>query len=85
MQRVTPNFQRICIEKYRLRRIWTFHFRGWQIYVETQFPPLQRCQLSLYSILGAQESIPSLVGRCDNPICRTGPPGYIGGIDSWAA
>jgi hypothetical protein len=24
-----------------------------------------------------------LVGRYDNPICRTGPPGYIaGGIDS---
>ncbi len=39
---------------------------------------------------GAQESIPSLAGREDNPICRTGPPGYIGwrnqflGIDSWA-
>jgi hypothetical protein len=23
----------------RLRRIWTCHFRGWQIYEETQFPP----------------------------------------------
>ncbi len=40
--------------------------------------------------LGAQESILSLAGLYDNPIWRTGPPGYIGwrngflGIDSWA-
>ncbi len=38
---------------------------------------------------GAQESIPSQAGRCDNPIWRTGPPGNVGwriwflGIDSW--
>ncbi len=44
----------------------------------------------LYTFYRAQESIPSLAGRSDNPICRTGPPGYIGwqnrfpGIDSWA-
>ncbi len=25
-----------------------------------------------------RESIPSLAGRCENPICCTGPPGYIG-------
>ncbi len=30
------------------------------------------------TFLGAQESIPSLAGRYDNPLCRTGPPGYIG-------
>jgi hypothetical protein len=35
-------------------------------------------------------SIPSLAGRYDNPICRTGPPCHIGrwngilGIDSWS-
>jgi hypothetical protein len=39
---------------------------------------------------GAQKSIPSPGGSVRNPICRTGPPGYIGcrnrflGIDSWA-
>ncbi len=27
---------------------------------------------------GAQKSIPSMAGRYDNPICCTGPPGYIG-------
>ncbi len=26
----------------------------------------------------ARESIPNLPGRYHNPICRTGPPGYIG-------
>ncbi len=33
---------------------------------------------------GAMEPIPSLADRYDNPICRTGPPGYTGcgGIDS---
>ncbi len=42
------------------------------------------------TFLGAQESIPCLAGRYDNPTYRTGPPGYIGwwnrilGIDSWA-
>ncbi len=29
-------------------------------------------------LLKTQESIPSLAGRYDNPILRTGPPGYIG-------
>ncbi len=44
----------------------------------------------LQTFLWAQESIPNLAGRYDNPIRRTGPPGYIGwwnrflGIDSWA-
>ncbi len=49
-------------------------------------------QLSPYlqTFKGAQKSIPSLAGRYGNPICRTGPPGYIGcrnrflGIYSWA-
>jgi hypothetical protein len=41
-------------------------------------------------LLRALESIPSLAGRYDNPICRTGPQDYIGwrnrflGIDSWS-
>jgi hypothetical protein len=29
----------------------------------------------LYTVYGAQESIPSLADRYDNPIFRTGPPG----------
>ncbi len=35
---------------------------------------------------GAQESIPNLGGRYENPIWRTGPLGgtQAGGIDSWA-
>jgi hypothetical protein len=30
------------------------------------------------NLSGAQESIPSPADRNDNPICVTGPPGYIG-------
>jgi|688.fasta_scaffold467207_1 hypothetical protein len=46
-------------------------------------------ELVFVDLLVAQESIPSMAGRYDNPICRTGPPCYIGwrnrflGIDSW--
>jgi hypothetical protein len=31
-------------------------------------------------LLGAQESIPSMAGRYDKPIFRTGPPGYMAGV-----
>jgi hypothetical protein len=51
------------------------------------FPP----GLVFVDLFGAQESIPSMTGLYDNPICRTGPAGCIGwrnrflGIDSWAS
>ncbi len=43
------------------------------------------------SVFVAQDSIPSLAGQYDNPIWRSGQPGYIGrrnrflGIESWAS
>ncbi len=40
-------------------------------------PPANVAWARICKHFKAQESIPNLAGRYDNPICRTGPPDYI--------
>jgi hypothetical protein len=78
-----------CCEESDSRQSWLNSF------MKKHWKGIRRNQTGLQSpylktFKGAQESIPSLSGREDSPICRIGPPGYIPwhnwflGIDSWA-
>ncbi len=50
----------------------------WEDRVRTGEGMTYRSPAPVLSFSGAQESIPSLVGPYDNPVWRSGPPGYIG-------